>query len=153
MKNWLGFHHHHPIRIRPVKVLLLNRSEVSNIVPRKNPWRQMGFSSNLFYHQQPLIKTIIFISFICLILKHFFHHLTEFGSFKNPTRLEVVESEAWPEVILKLLGADRIRWMDAMITKNFRYLKWRNPEPYVWLFVGVGFPLHKPYIEHFYAFF
>ena len=28
------------------------------------------------------------------------------------------------------------------ITKNFRYLKWRNPEPYIRLFWGVGFPYH-----------
>ena len=30
------------------------------------------------------------------------------------------------------------------ITKNFRYLKWRNPEPSKAI-LGVGFPLHKPY--------
>ena len=32
--------------------------------------------------------------------------------------------------------------------KNFRYLKYRNPEPYKdysRLFLGMGFPLHKPY--------
>ena len=29
-------------------------------------------------------------------------------------------------------------------TKNFRYLKWRNPEPYKAIF-GVCFPLYKPY--------
>ena len=31
-----------------------------------------------------------------------------------------------------------------IFTKHFRYLKWRNPEPYKAI-LGVGFPLHKPY--------
>jgi len=32
---------------------------------------------------------------------------------------------------------------DLYITKNFRYLKWREPpEPY---YRGMGFPIHKPY--------
>ena len=30
--------------------------------------------------------------------------------------------------------------------RNFRYLKWRNPAPYKAI-LGVGFPLHKPYIQ------
>ena len=32
------------------------------------------------------------------------------------------------------------------VTKNFRYLKWRNPEPYKAI-LGLGFPLHRPYIQ------
>ena len=36
---------------------------------------------------------------------------------------------------------------NTMDQKFFRYLKWRGTpnEPYLWLFWGVGFPLHKPY--------
>ena len=34
----------------------------------------------------------------------------------------------------------------AIITKNLRYLKGRNPEPYFWLFWGwVNSRIHKPY--------
>ena len=44
----------------------------------------------------------------------------------------------------KRLGRGRKRAPN--ITKNFRYLYWRNPEPYKAI-LGVGFPLHKPYIQ------
>ena len=32
------------------------------------------------------------------------------------------------------------------VTKNSRYLKWRNPETYKAV-LGVVFPLHKPYMQ------
>ena len=42
------------------------------------------------------------------------------------------------------------RSWNCVFTKNFRYLKWRNPEPYFRLFWGWGFPyisrIHTAYI-------
>ena len=35
-------------------------------------------------------------------------------------------------------------YLGGCIRDSFRYLEWRNPEPYRAI-LGVGFPLHKPY--------
>ena len=52
----------------------------------------------------------------------------------------------WPHVfvggggVIQKVGPD-----PCSFNKNFRYLKWRNPEAYLWL-VGVGFPVSlSPY--------
>jgi len=50
---------------------------------------------------------------------------------------------------LEVLPVLLVTWMDFFeeFTKNFRYLKWRNPEYEIRLVWGVGFPLDNPYIQ------
>ena len=37
-----------------------------------------------------------------------------------------------------------------LLSRLSRYLKWRNPEPYYKAILGVGFPLHRPYLYSLY---
>ena len=59
MKNWLGFHHHHPIRIRHVKSLAgeLIRSVLKS--PKNNHGRAPWIFASTFLPSLPLITIIL----------------------------------------------------------------------------------------------
>ena len=64
--------------------------------------------------------------------------LEDVGSIHLLRQIKRVFQQLNPPALRKLLQEK------SEVTKNFRYLKWRNPEPYKAI-LGMRIPLHKPY--------
>ena len=64
--------------------------------------------------------------------------LEDVGSIHLLRQIKRVFQQLNPPALRKLLQEK------SEVTKNFRYLKWRTPEPYKAI-LGMRIPLHKPY--------
>ena len=102
----VGIPHHHPIRIRPVKSLAVESIRSVKHHPKKIHGAKWIFFKS-FLPSVPLIKTIILYHFLCLILNHFFHHLTEFEASKTQPALRSWSPKPgrlWSWSYLELIG-------------------------------------------------